>query len=114
MHRKETHKLIHAFVKSAIELGKREEVFPDAGLLLNALFEQALSHHKLDVISSDLHLLKTVFYPADAVGNKGEAKAFKNSFLHTCQKAETKIFTYFANFTKEIEIENKFMILTAT
>ena len=114
MHRKKTHELIHAFIKPAVEPGKWEQVFPNAGLLLNALLEQALSHHKLDIISCDEYLLKTVFYPADAVGNKSETVAFKNSFLNAGQKSETQIFTYFANLSKKIEIQNNFMIVAGT
>jgi len=51
MYWEKTNELIHPLVHVSIELGKRNKVLSDLGLLINSFFQKALSNDKLYIVS---------------------------------------------------------------
>ena len=111
MHREEPDELVHAFVEPAVVFGERRQVVADLGLLLGGLLEQTLGHHELDIAAGDEDLLEAVLHPADAVGDKGEARAVENGFLDTGHEAEAQILADLADLAEEVEVEDQFLVL---
>lgn len=77
MYREKPDKLVYPLIEPSIVFGKGHQVVPDLGLLLGRLLEQALGHDKFHIVASNENLLKAILYPANAVGDKGEARAVK-------------------------------------
>jgi len=111
MHREEPDKLVHALVEPAVVFGKGHQVVANLGLLLGGLLEQALGHDKFHVAAGNEDLLEAVLYPADAVRDKGEARAVENRFLDTGHEAETQVLTDLADLAEEVEVEDQFLVL---
>src|SRR5262245_58556497 len=107
MNGKEPYEFVHVLIHRVVEPGKRCQMLPDFHLLLSGLLEEPFSHDEFHVASGNKQLLETVLYPAQALGDKSKAGTIKNSFLHTGHEAESEVFTHFANFTEEIQIENE-------
>jgi len=82
--------------------------------LLGGLLEQTLGHDEFDVAAGNEDLLEAVLYPADAVGDKGEARAVENGFLDTGHEAETQILADLADLAEEVEVEDQLLILAGT
>ena len=111
MHREEPDKLVHALIEPAVVFGKRHQVVADLGLLLGGLLEQALGHDEFHVAAGDKDLLEAVLHPADAVGDKSEARAVENGFLDTGHEAEAQVLADLADLAEEVEVEDQLLVL---
>ena len=111
MHGKEPDELVHALVEAAIVFGKGHQVVADLGLLLCGLLKQTLGHNEFDVATGNEDLLEAVLHPADAVGDKGEARAIENGFLDTGHEAEAQVLADLADLAEEVEVEDQLLVL---
>ena len=90
MHREQADVFVHSFVHAAVEPGERRQVFANPDLLLRRLLEEPFSHHELDVVPGDEHLLESVLHPADRVGDEREPGAVENGFLNAGHEAQAQ------------------------
>ena len=81
--------------------------------MLGGLPEETLGYDEFNITTGNQDLLKAIFDAANAVGHKGKAWAVEDRFLDAGHKAKAQIFTDFAHFAQEVEIENQFLIFAA-
>src|SRR5660398_242664 len=101
MHREEPDEFVHRLVETSIVLGKGHQVVADLSLLLGGFLEQTLGHDKFHIAAGNEDLLETVLHAADAVGDKGKARAVENGFLDTGHETEARLQTKFAKDSKK-------------
>lgn len=91
------------------QFGKGHQVVADLGLLLGGFLEQALGHDEFDLAAGNEDLLEAVLHPADAVGDKGEARsAVENGFMNTGHEAEAQVL---ADLAEEVKFEDQLLVL---
>ncbi len=111
MHREEADKLVHALVELTVAFGERHQVVADFGLLLGGLLEQTLGNDEFHVAAGNEDLLEAILHPADAVDDKGEARAVENGFLDTGHEAKAQVLADLADLAEEVKVEDQFLVL---
>ena len=78
--------------------------------MLRGFSQEPFSHHELDVVPGDQHLLETVLHPADRVGNERESRAVEDGFLNAGHEAQAQRPADFSQLPEKVQIENERLV----